>query len=695
MKFHLIFTVFFIFLVNFWATAQEYSLEKPSSKMSWESGDNAYLSHSEFSETPIRVKVKKNNIPEDSVVVHMTIVSKPDPSGDFRFIKQDVTTGPDGIAAFDYYAGEISGTYSLAAYVDDGKAGQDFLFYTVHVRSNYWLWMLIFGILGGLALFLTGINVMSDGLRNALGQKLQNILTRSTNTTAKGILTGNLLTIVTQSSSAVSVMLISFVESGLMKFRQTIGVIMGAALGTTITIQLIAFRFTDYALILVGIGFIMEFLWKKAIIRNIGHSLLGIGLLFLGLYIMGESLVPLKSYKPFYDALLTLENPLAGVLAGCIFTAITQSSSMFIGIIVILGGQGLLSLEAAIPMLMGSNLGTSVTAIFAAANRSKEAKKVAYAHTLYRVAGILFIIGWIGPFAEIIRYISISETTHSVVEALPRQIANSHTIFYLIFTLFAFPWANLLAKLTDKIMPGRDEPEYARLEARYLDSDLLGTPAIALNLARKETARIIHLVQDMLNDILLPFLTKERTVLSGIKKLETVINFLQQEIQNYAIQLTRNNDNEMIIRDAYNIIAVSKECEQIADIIYTNLLPRAEKWVDNEAQFSHEGKKEIILFQNESQQILLAVLKSFETNDPKAARKARKSYKSIAKKAIDFEKSHYTRLKEQNSHSLSSSETHIELIGMLNAISRHAANIARFIEKSEDEDAEGENGEML
>jgi phosphate:Na+ symporter len=244
-------------------------------------------------------------------------------------------------------------------------------------------------------------------------------------------------------------------------------------------------------------------------------------------------------------------------------------------------------------------------------------------------------------------------------------------------------------------MPGRDEPEYARLEARYLDSDLLGTPAIALNLARKETARIIHLVQDMLNDILLPFLTKERTVLSGIKKLETVINFLQQEIQNYAIQLTRNNDNEMIIRDAYNIIAVSKECEQIADIIYTNLLPRAEKWVDNEAQFSHEGKKEIILFQNESQQILLAVLKSFETNDPKAARKARKSYKSIAKKAIDFEKSHYTRLKEQNSHSLSSSETHIELIGMLNAISRHAANIARFIEKSEDEDAEGENGEML
>jgi hypothetical protein len=216
MKFHLIFTVFFIFLVNFWATAQEYSLEKPSSKMSWESGDNAYLSHSEFSETPIRVKVKKNNIPEDSVVVHMTIVSKPDPSGDFRFIKQDVTTGPDGIAAFDYYAGEISGTYSLAAYVDDGKAGQDFLFYTVHVRSNYWLWMLIFGILGGLALFLTGINVMSDGLRNALGQKLQNILTRSTNTTAKGILTGNLLTIVTQSSSAVSVMLISFVESGLM-----------------------------------------------------------------------------------------------------------------------------------------------------------------------------------------------------------------------------------------------------------------------------------------------------------------------------------------------------------------------------------------------------------------------------------------------------------------------------------------------
>jgi phosphate:Na+ symporter len=481
-------------------------------------------------------------------------------------------------------------------------------------------------------------------------------------------------------------MLISFVDSNLIKFRNTMAVTMGAALGTTITIQLIAFKVTDYSMVLIAIGFIMAFLWQNSLIKNIGHSILGTGLLFLGLYFMSDSIVPLKSYEPFYHALMTMENPLAGILAGCIITALTQSSGMFIGIVVILGGQGLISLEAAIPMLLGSNLGTSVTAIIASVGRTTDARRVALSHTLYRVAGIIFLIGWIGPFSDLVR--SITPDGFRQGHDISGQIANAHTLFYILFTLVSFPLISWYSKLTEYLFKGREEPEYARLEARYLDKSLFNSPSIALNLSRRETVRMIHLVQDMLNDILLPFLTKERSVLNNIRKLEDVINFLQKEIQQYTIQLISNQNNPEIINEGYKIIAVSKECEQIADIIVTNLLPRAEKWVDGNYEFSNEGKKEIILFQNESQQILNDVLHCFEQNNKTGASQAKKSYKHIRNKALEFEKSHYQRLRENNPLSQGSSEIHIELIGMLNAIARHASNIAKIIEdKSNRSDA--------
>ena len=640
---------------------------------------------------PLRVNVKQSNEAKQGIKLNAIIISSPESENPFRLINDFAITNENGFAEFYFCSGSEPGESKVMVYSPESNNNVPVITtFDIEIVGSNWIWKVIFGLLGGLALFLTGINVMSEGLRKSLGNRLQNILTTSTGNHFKGLSTGIILSTVTQSSSAVSVMLISFVDSNLMKFNRTMAVTMGAAIGTTITIQLVAFKVTDYALILVGLGFILEFLWKNTFIKNAGHSILGTGLLFLGLYIMSESIVPLKSYEPFYQALLTMENPLAGILAGCIITALTQSSSLFIGIVIILGGQGLLSLEAAIPMLLGSNLGTSVTAIFASIGRTTDAKKVAVSHTLYRVAGILFLIAWIDPFADLVRYISISETDFSTGTALPRQIANSHTLFYILFTAVSIPFTHLYVKATDYILKGRQEPEYARMEARYLDNNMSDTPIIALSLARKETARMIHLVQDMLNDILLPFLTKERNVLLNIRKLEDVINFIQKEVQKYTISFISNQNDSRIINEGYKIIAVSKECEQIADIIVTNLLPRAEKWVDESAEFSNEGKKEIILFQNESQQILNDVLNCFEANDQKSARKTKKSYKLIHKKALEFEKSHYQRLREHNPLSLTSSEIHIELIGMLNAIARHASNIAKIIEDKENRREESE-----
>lgn len=680
--------IILLFWAFYFAGAGELRIEKVLSGK----GINTERVRTTVNETaaePLRIKVYDDDSPVKGIQVNSVIVNSPESESPFRFLNEVAITNENGIAEFYYNPGDESGDCLVSVYVSEKVSGSPVICsYNIEIFSDTWVWKVVFGLLGGLALFLTGINMMSEGLRKSLGNRLQNILTTSTGNRLKGLSTGVILSTVTQSSSAVSVMLISFVDSNLVKFSRTMAVTMGAALGTTITVQLIAFRVTDFALVLVGFGFILEFLWRKTLIKNIGHSLLGTGLLFLGMYIMSESIAPLKTYDPFYDALLTMENPLAGVLAGCIFTAVTQSSSMFIGIVVILGGHGLLSLEAAIPMLLGSNLGTSVTALIASVGRSTDAKKVAVSHTLYRIAGILFVIAWIGPFADMVRAVSISETVYSPEIALPRQIANSHTLFYLMFTIAALPFSHLFVKLTHLILRGREEPEYARMEARYLDKSLYDSPSMALNLSRRETARMIHFVQDMLNDIMLPFLTKERNVLTNIRKLEDVINFLQKEIQDYTICLISNLNDGRIIREGYKIISVSKECEQIADIISTNLLPRAEKWVDETTDFSNEGKKEIMLFQNESQQILNDVLHSFEANDKISAHKAKKSYRLIMKKALEFEKSHYQRLLEQNPLSHKSSEIHIELIGMLNAVARHASNMAKIIEDKAGEEEE-------
>lgn len=628
---------------------------------------------------PLRVKVSNLLQPVAGVKVFASVTEKPEGEEQFRLINDIAVTGADGCADFYYYPGNHAGESRVCVYISDQESSfPEITVFRFQIVSANWVWAVVFGLLSGLALFLTGINVMSDGLKQALGNRLQNILTTSTGTRFRGTVTGVILSTVTQSSSAVSVMLISFVDSKLIPFRNSMAVTIGAALGTTITIQLIAFKVTDYAMFIIAVGFIMSFLWRNVLIKNIGHTILGTGLLFLGLYFMSDSIVPLKSYEPFYRALLTMENPLAGILAGCIITALTQSSGMFIGIVVILGGQGLISLEAAIPMLLGSNLGTSVTAVIASTGRTTDAKRVAVSHTIYRLAGIFFLIGWIGPFADLVREIPGSGLRNE--HDISGQIANAHTLFYILFTFVSIPMVHWYTKATEFLYKGKQEPEYARMEARYLDTSLFNSPALALNLSRRETVRMIHLIQDMLNDILLPFLTKERSVLTNIKKLEDVINFLQKEIQQYTIQLISKQNNPEIINEGYKIIAVSKECEQIADIIATNLLPRAEKWVDGHSEFSNEGKKEIILFQNESQQILNDVLHCFEMNNKKGANQAKKSYKMIRNKALEFEKSHYQRLMEKNPLSLGSSEIHIELIGMMNAIARHASNIAKIIE---------------
>ncbi|RMG34238.1 MAG: Na/Pi cotransporter family protein, partial [Methanobacteriota archaeon] len=261
-------------------------------------------------------------------------------------------------------------------------------------------------VIGGLGLFLYGMHLLSDGLKKRSGERMRRLLSALTQNRVVAVGVGAFVTMIVQSSSATTVMLVSLVQAGLMQYKQTLGIILGADIGTTITVQLIAFKLSDFSLLMIGVGFGMMILSKRQALQQFGEALMGFGMLFFGMHIMSQAMYPFRSYPPFLNLLITLENPLFGILFGTLITSLIQSSAAFIGILIALSTQGLLTLEAAIPLLFGANIGTCITAFLASLNTRKEARKVAYTHILFKVFGVLLFVGWIPQFAEFVRWIS-------------------------------------------------------------------------------------------------------------------------------------------------------------------------------------------------------------------------------------------------------------------------------------------------
>jgi len=611
------------------------------------------------------------------IPVYYQIINQPDKSEGFNISPLIVYTDSNGIAKTNIKLGNKEGSYQVIASVKE-NANQNFTVFNYFARKSNWLFLLIVGLIGGLGLFLLGVELMSIGLKKSVGSKIRTILSSLTKNRLKGTGVGIFITTITQSSSATSVMLISFVDSGLMSFKQTIGVIIGAALGTTITIQLVAFNITDYSLLMIAAGFSIQFLSKTTRLKNIGQTILGVGILFFGLYIMSNSIVPLKTYAPFANYLLKLENPAIAMLVGIIFTALTQSSSAFIGIMVILASQGLLSLEAGIPMLLGSNIGTSVTAIIASIHTSSEAKKVAIAHTVYRIVGALLIVWCIPTFADLVVLLSPKMSNNTDISSVvPRQIANAHTVFYVFYTLLALPFTNIFAKLIDRYSPFQKTTEKDEFETKYLDEKLIDTPALALNLAKQEIIRMARIVQIMVADILIPFIEKKDN-LNNIQKKENQINFLHEEISQYLLKIGRGNIREERVQENFQMMYTIKELEQIADIVSTNLLGRAKNWIEKGYEFSEQGKEELKSYHLNSIKQISRAIEVFQDVNLEKAKHMKMKHKLYRSAEMELEYHHYERLISEIDKSVSSSKTHIELISMLKAINSHSTNIARI-----------------
>jgi phosphate:Na+ symporter len=640
----------------------------------------------EVLEKPFRVQVLYKNIePVEGWPVYFLVISTPAKATGTHFTENVVQTDENGYAESYAVLGSEGGDYEFTVRIKNGSDENDLIYFKAFARKSNWVFYLISGMIGGLGLFLFGMGMMSDGMKKTAGSKMRSLLGTLTNNRLIAVAVGTFVTMVIQSSSATTVMLVSFVQAQLMTFAQSIGIILGADIGTTITAQLIAFKLTDYALIVIGIGFGMMFLLKSKKLKNIGESVLGFGLLFFGMWIMSNAMEPLRTYDPFINILLELENPLFGIIVGALFTAIIQSSSAFTGIIIVLGSQGLVTLDAAIPLLLGANIGTSITAALASINTEREAKRVALAHTLFKVFGVLLFVWWIPYYAELIRWISPTGTegltgTALLAEVVPRQIAHAHTIFNVGLTLIVLPFTNKAAGWIYKLLPDKEvSEEEGEYKTKFLEDSLISTPTLALNLAKAETIKMANKVKLMVENILQTFFKNDEELLDEIRDMETEVNFLNVQINKYLMKISQESLAEERTDEVFQLMHSVTELEHIGDIVAKRLIPLSEKKMILNISFSKEGEDEIKDYHLRTVKQIARSIEVFKDVNLEDAKRMEKKYKKYRMMEMDLRRTHFNRLRSDIPESVATSEIHLELIELLKRISSHATNIARSL----------------
>jgi phosphate:Na+ symporter len=446
-------------------------------------------------------------------------------------------------------------------------------------------------LLGGLALFLYGMEKMAESLKAVAGDSMKWILGKLTTNRIMGLLTGAFVTAIIQSSSVTTVMLVGFVTAGLMSLSQAIGVILGADIGTTITAQIVAFKVTKYALLLVGIGFLLIFVSKAEKVRQYGALIMGLGLIFFGMGVMSDGMRPLRDYEPFILLMQNVSNPLVGILVAALFTSLIQSSSATMGVVIALSLQGLITLDAGIALALGANIGTCATAGLAAIGKPREAVRVAVAHVTFKIAGVALIFAFIPQLAELVRWISpVADTDLTGMNRLaaetPRQIANAHTIFNVGIAVLFLPMAGLFARFCEWVVPDRPLDEAMIVRPKYLDEELLSTPSLALDRARLEVLHMGEHVEAMLTKIMPAIAEKNRAALQELQTMDEYVDALHASTVEYLGKISKTALSEAQTQEFIKLMEAVNNLENIGDIIETDLVSLGNKLIDERVTIS-------------------------------------------------------------------------------------------------------------
>jgi phosphate:Na+ symporter len=521
---------------------------------------------------------------------------------------------------------------------------------------------------------------MGDGLQKAAGEKMRRILEVLTSNPVMGILVGTLVTMIIQSSSATTVMVVGFVSANLMTLPQAIGVIMGANIGTTVTAQIVAFNLGEYAYLITAVGFILFFFFNKKIIKYVGQIIFAFGLLFIGLNVMSDAMKPLAQSAMFEDIIHRVsDTPILGLFVGTLVTLIVQSSSATIAVLLNLAqepdanGQALISLQGALPILFGSNIGTTITAILASIGARVNAKRAAMAHTVFNAVGSVLFMLILPYFAKFVVFISPKGTE---TEVIARQIANAHTSFNIVNTILWAPFVLILAKIVTFLVRGEEETIENRV--MYLDYKILNNAAVAMDLATKELTRMAELARKMMSNAKKAFIHSNVEAAKKVHEIESIVDMLQTEIIKYlSTMLSQSSltDRQSIrlaglMHTANDIERMGDHCKNVAEL--------AMEKIEKDLPFSKEAISDLTNAFNKLNEMVDHSIQSLSQGNTELAKKVLADESEIDKLESDLRDRHMKRL-DSGLCNPTSTIMFIELIHNIERIGDHCNNIAEAV----------------
>ncbi|MEA3494054.1 MAG: Na/Pi cotransporter family protein [Candidatus Margulisiibacteriota bacterium] len=544
---------------------------------------------------------------------------------------------------------------------------------------------LAFGLVGGLGLFLLGMKIMSEGLQKIAGKNLRKVLEFLTKNTFMGVFVGAGVTAIVQSSSATTIMLIGFIQAGLMTLKQSIGIIYGANIGTTVTAQIIAFKIHKYALLAIGVGVFLNFFVPRKQWKYFGQVLLGFGLLFFGLQVMTSVFVPLKSSPEFKEIFLTFgKNPILAVLTGAVMTMVVQSSSATTGVILVLAGVGLIDFKIGFALILGTNIGTTVTAQLAAINANIAAKRTAWAHTLFNVLGSVYMLALLkvkiaGQPAFLYFIDLITPGNAFAGQNLERHLANTHTVFNVVNCLVFLPLTGILAFVVSKIVRG--EVETVEHGTKFLDDRMLVTPDIAIGQAKKEITRMGVYSQQMLRLSFDSIFDSKENVrqkkFDSIRQRERVVNELEKDISSFLIRLDQKSLTEDQSKTSAGFLHLIHDIERIGDIS-ENIMDLVEMKSEENVPFTEMAQKELRTLFKEVEDAVSSSLMAFEKWDKDTALKALEIEGKVDAIEQDYRDNHIRRLNKGECSS-TAGVIFLDVLSNLERAGDHANNIARKV----------------
>lgn len=531
------------------------------------------------------------------------------------------------------------------------------------------MYLYFFAFLGGLALFLYGMQLMGEGLQKAAGHKLEKILEVLTGRIIYGVLLGAGVTAVLQSSSATTVMTVGMVNAGLMTLKQAFGIVMGANIGTTMTAQLIAFKLTDGVTLILAIGFALSFLATRKKFKYTGQILFGFGLLMLGMGMMGDAVSPLRKYQGFVDFIQTFgEHPLLGLLVGAFMTCIIQSSSATIGILMAMASQGLIPLEGAIPVLLGDNIGTCITAVLASLRANKTAKRVATSHVLFNLIGSIIFVILMDLFIKLVLFVSPEGD-------ISRQIANAHTAFNVLNTLLFLPFASKFIDFVKLVLPG-DDGVISR-KPLYLDANMLGTPSIAMALAKKEVVRMGGMAWHNVDLALGAIEDKDNKKITYVLEHEPVIDNLEEEVTKYLTEMTEQEMSSELSALHTGLLHACNDIERIGDHAEA-IAKKVRNMQEDGTEFSPEAQHELRTLSALVLEASKKALKALETDDRDMAKDSLAVSYQVKLLQKEMRKNHVTRLNNKICNP-AAGFVMLELLINMKRVSDHSKNLSQLV----------------